>query len=212
MVIFIKTRMKTPMDRKWTISNILSMSRIVLLPFIAVIIRNDSYKTSPSSLFLLLFFVATDFLDGFLARKLNQITKLGKILDPLADKLCIITVSILIWQYKNFPFWALLFILIREVIILSGGVILLRTRDVIFSSNIAGKFGTFFTSLSLLGYLFLENASLLPYTLLVIGFTFYVLAFIFYLLDYLKVMKYAKFSASVEKVIAKLLGSLFSIK
>lgn len=187
----------------------ISLSRIVLLPLVAIIIRKNTYQYNYFALFLLLIFVATDFLDGFLARRLHQISKLGKILDPLADKICIVTISYLLFLYKNFPLWAFLFLLIREFFILSGGIILLKKKNIIFSSNIAGKLGTFFISLSLLGYLLLGTDYLLPYTLLIISFTLYFVAFLLYMLDYMKVMSYVKLTKKVQKILSRLFNNVF---
>ncbi|MDD5065669.1 MAG: CDP-alcohol phosphatidyltransferase family protein [bacterium] len=197
------------MNKKITLSNMISLSRIVLLPLVAIIIRKNTYQYNYFALFLLLIFVATDFLDGFLARRLHQISKLGKILDPLADKICIVTISYLLFLYKNFPLWAFLFLLIREFFILSGGIILLKKKNIIFSSNIAGKLGTFFISLSLLGYLLLGTDYLLPYTLLIISFTLYFVAFLLYMLDYMKVMSYVKLTKKVQKILSRLFNNVF---
>ncbi|MBU1076464.1 MAG: CDP-alcohol phosphatidyltransferase family protein, partial [Spirochaetes bacterium] len=138
----------------------------------------------------LFFFMVTDFFDGYCARKLNQVSKLGKILDPLADKTCIITISYLIMKYKAFPVWVFYIILVREFIVLLGSIILIQKKNFIPVSNILGKAGVFFISLSMLGYLFLAiEKNLIPYTLLIIGLTFYLISFMIYFLRYLHVME-----------------------
>ncbi len=174
----------------FTIPNLLSLSRIIILPLVVYIIKNDvSYKNFFIILFLL-FFIATDYLDGYLARKLKKTSKLGKILDPLADKICIITVSCLITKYKSFPLWAFYIILVREFIVIIGSTILIKKKNFIPISNIIGKASVFFISLSILGYLFLSEHNLIPYTLLIIGLTLYIISFFLYLLRYLKIMEY----------------------
>ena len=180
----------------------LSISRIVLLPFVVLIINKNEYNNLLIFIFLI-FFVATDFFDGFLARKLNQITKLGKILDPVADKICIIVIIYLITKYKGFPNWAFITILIREIFILSGSLILIKKKNIIPGSNILGKAGTLFISISLLGYLFLNKTNLLAYTLLIIGLTFYILAFLLYIFNYLHFMSHFKLKDFIQKILAK---------
>ncbi len=191
-------------NKIFTLSNFLSLSRIILLPFVIMVIKKNTYSSNYIALIFLFIFALTDYLDGYFARKLNQITHLGKILDPLADKICIIAISFYIFLYKGLPLWAFLLILIREFFILLGAIKLLRRKNMIFSSNFAGKMGTFFITLSLLNYLFFSNTILLPYTLLIIGITFYILAFILYTLDYLKIMSLSKFSKYLHKLLSKL--------
>ena len=186
------------MNKIFTLSNILSLSRIIILPFVVQVIKNDTYKNSLIIIFFLLFFIATDYFDGFLARKLNQITKLGKILDPLYDKIFIIVISYLIARYKSFPMWAVYIILIREILILLGSAILIKKKNFIPVSNIIGKSSVFLLCLSFLGYLFINNRSLIPYTFLIVGLTLYIISFILYLLRYLKVMEY------IQKHVAKI--------
>ena len=191
------------MNKIFTISNFLSLSRIIILPFFIYFIKNQSYNRSLLFIFFLLFFIATDYLDGFLAKKLNQVTKLGKVLDPVADKISIITISYLISLYRSFPVWAVYIILIRECLILFGSTILIKKKDFIPTSNIIGKASVFLLSLSLLSYLFLNNQNLISYTLLIIGLTSYIISFLLYFLRYLKIMEY------IQKYIPNNLRFLF---
>lgn len=174
----------------FTIPNLLSLSRIIILPLVVYIIKNNFFYKNLFIILFLLFFIATDYFDGYLARKLKKTSKLGKILDPLADKICIITISYLITKYKSFPLWAFYIILVREFIVIIGSTILIKKKDFIPISNIIGKASVFFISLSILGYLFLSEHNLIPYTLLIIGLTLYIISFFLYLLRYLKIMEY----------------------
>ncbi|HHX36654.1 MAG TPA: hypothetical protein GX717_01575, partial [Clostridiaceae bacterium] len=65
---------------------------------------------------------ATDILDGFLARRLNQITDVGKVLDPLADKLFQATSGFLLWWTGRLPLWVPLLLLINQLIMIAGGI------------------------------------------------------------------------------------------
>lgn len=178
------------MKKIFTISNLLSLSRIIILPLVVYVIKNDIYQNNLLIIFFLLFFIATDYFDGYFARKLNQITKLGKILDPLSDKVTIIVISYLISRYKTFPIWAFYIILIREIFILLGSTILIKKKNFIPVSNIIGKSSIFFLCFSFLGYLFLNSNNLIPYTFLIIALTLYIISFILYLLRYLRIMEY----------------------
>ena len=75
----------------WNVPNVLTMLRMILIPVFVVLFFNDR-KMAALAVFCAASF--TDFLDGFLARKLNQITDFGKLFDPLADKVMVLTALI----------------------------------------------------------------------------------------------------------------------
>lgn len=81
----------------------------------------------------------TDVLDGVLARKLNQETELGKIIDPLADKVTFVVILICLTIIHRFPFWAMFIIAAREIIILSGGLYLVASGRRVIQTSILGK-------------------------------------------------------------------------
>ena len=85
----------------------------------------------------------TDFLDGFIARKYNLISNLGKLLDPLGDKLMTLAVLTCITIDNIIPVWAVIAVLCKEALMLIGGVVLRRKEGgEIPSSNIVGKTST----------------------------------------------------------------------
>ena len=133
-------------DKSWiTVSNILTVSRILLTPIIVFGIFKESWNI----VFGLIFFVGiSDLLDGYLARLLDEGTNLGKILDPLADKFLIISLfSSLAFRSPSFsiPIWFVILILLRELIIIFGtGIILHLGINVKISPTIWGKLTTFF--------------------------------------------------------------------
>ena len=134
-------------DRSWfTISNILTILRIALIPVIVLgISRQDWYSV------FVLFIISsiTDLLDGYLARILNQETYLGKALDPLADKLLIVAVftSLAFINSPSFliPKWFVLLVLTRELAILLGSLFIIKTKVKFeIQPTIWGKLTTFF--------------------------------------------------------------------
>lgn len=96
-------------------------------------------------------------LDGFLARKRNEISELGKIIDPLADKVCIITISLILLFQGVIPYWFVLIIVLRDVLIFSGGVYLKNSKKVVLMSNWAGKISVFIIGLTLLFSIFYSH-------------------------------------------------------
>ncbi len=121
----------------WNTSNLLSLARLLLaVPMGFVLWQDDRTLT------LVIFAVAivTDLLDGYLARRLNQISDFGKIIDPLADKVFVSVVAVLLAFMDRIPLWFLLAIIARDAIILAGGVYAQKKTGVVLPSNYVGKF------------------------------------------------------------------------
>jgi cardiolipin synthase len=131
---------------KWTIPNVLSLLRIALLPPFAVLYLNST-PDNPSTLLwagiVVVFSGLTDLLDGWIARRFNQISDAGKLLDPLADKLTQLTVLICIATRYHELMWLTGVCLLKEVAQVIGGVILLRSGDEVRGSQWFGKVSTF---------------------------------------------------------------------
>lgn len=124
-----------------TVPNALSAARILLIPaFVWLIVDRDTTFTG-----LVLFgaVVGTDWLDGFVARRTGQVTEVGKVLDPTADRLAIAAGLVALVVRGAFPLWAALLILVRDVPILLAGVVLLLTRRIRIEVRFIGKVATF---------------------------------------------------------------------
>lgn len=124
-----------------TVSNLLSLLRLLLA--IPLWILFDSYKSNDSIkywIFVLCVFAAiTDVLDGFLARKLNQVTEAGKIIDPLADKIAMAIVVIRLAMYGDLPVYYLAIIILRDILIFFGGIYVTSKIGKVLPSNVLGK-------------------------------------------------------------------------
>ena len=124
-----------------SIPNILSFFRIILVPlFVYEFTFRDNFSVAG---IVLLISGITDCLDGFIARKFNMITDLGKILDPIADKLTQIMVVFCL-AHKHFAImWVLLgFLVIKDFALLVGGITLYKKKDMVVASNWYGKAAT----------------------------------------------------------------------
>ena len=131
------------------LSNSLTVLRIVAIPFILVLMQAD---TPQSGLWATGVFIAafiTDWLDGFIARKKNQVTRFGKMLDPLADKLLIGSALIMLISLDRVPSWMVILIISREI-----AVTWLRAslagKGFILAADRWGKNKTFFQALALI--------------------------------------------------------------
>ena len=132
------------------VSNLLSIIRLGLTPFIflAIIRRYHFAALAIGGLAIL-----TDMLDGYLARRLNQRTNLGRILDPIADKTIISAVIIaFILSNSSFPRWAFVIVIIRDVLIVVANIFLFHRTQTIAQSDGWGKCTTFFLATALVLY------------------------------------------------------------
>jgi cardiolipin synthase len=100
-----------------SVPNMLSILRLLLVPVFLWLLIADQFLVA----FLVLMFASfTDWLDGFIARKFNQITSLGKVLDPSADRLFILATLIGLTVNEIIPAWLAIVIVARDVLLLIG--------------------------------------------------------------------------------------------
>lgn len=152
------------------IPNKLCVLRILLVPVVIYIMINSSIDNS--NIYALLIFVIaslTDMLDGYIARKYNMITNLGKFLDPLADKVLVISVLIAFVQMDKLSPWIVIIIVFREFAI-TGFRILAASENIIIAASWWGKIKTItqmimiiilFLNLNILYWSYVEKISIL---------------------------------------------------
>ena len=124
-----------------TFSNYISLFRILLaIPIFYYISNIDSMEGARSVLLFLYFLVyLSDIADGYFARKLNQVSELGKIIDPLADKILVILVVTYLYYFEIIPSYYYWIIILRDIIIFSGGIFVSNLIGVVLPSNYLGK-------------------------------------------------------------------------
>ena len=131
----MKAKIKKLFSNVWTIPNVLTIIRIILIP-VFVVLFFKGYKMAALAVFCAA--SLTDMLDGYLARKLNQITDFGKLFDPLADKLMVLTAMVCQTFWGPLPLVAVIIVAAKELVMVLGGVFML-SRDVVVYSNYFGK-------------------------------------------------------------------------
>lgn len=124
----------------FTVANFVSASRIVMVPFIGWLLFIDSVPARLAAGLLLALAIFTDFLDGWLARLLDQVSDLGKIIDPLADKLFVILLVVELILLRDFPLWLALVIIGKDVLIVGAGALVIGRKRVVMQSNVIGKY------------------------------------------------------------------------
>lgn len=133
----------------------LTLLRILLIPLIIIFNYLDHPWTSWYSLAVFLVASITDWLDGYLARKHNLVTMFGKLLDPLADKLLVLTAYIVILERHMLPAWIVIFLIGREMAI-TGLRAFLAAESIVLAASKLGKWKTTFQIISL-SFLFIGN-------------------------------------------------------
>lgn len=151
-------------EKIFNASNFLSFGRMFLLvPFYSV---NAAYAQQPDQrrwlwlTLIILATVVTDFLDGFLARRWNQQTKLGRYLDPVSDKVVTIGALYALVRFYNFPLWVFVFYVLRDVVAVWGGTFLFFKRNQMGAPNMWGKVGVGLVALCVFWYVSLPYLGL----------------------------------------------------
>ncbi|QIR39577.1 CDP-diacylglycerol--glycerol-3-phosphate 3-phosphatidyltransferase [Tolypothrix sp. PCC 7910] len=121
-----------------TIPNWITFSRLLGIPFLLYGLYNPTTEAKWICLTIFLVAALTDWLDGYLARKLNQISDLGKFLDPLVDKFLVLAPLMVLIELGKVPAWGVFLILARELAIAGWRV----NQTQITGANIWGKLKT----------------------------------------------------------------------
>jgi CDP-diacylglycerol--glycerol-3-phosphate 3-phosphatidyltransferase len=142
------------MDRVWTLSNFLSFCRVLLVVPVWLLISSGDQVSRNLAAALILLAALTDFLDGYFARRFREVSDLGKILDPVADKIGIGIVALLLVLRGMLPVWVVVTIISRDLLILAGGLYLAKKMAVVPQSNRVGKWTAGAVALAVFASLF----------------------------------------------------------
>lgn len=160
-----------------TFANKVTIARILVLPFF--IISLLYYTPSQDylrwiALGIFAFAVISDVVDGYIARIRHQKTRAGAILDPLADKLLLISAFICLYVIREhfqgirFPLWLVIAVISRDMILLLGSMIIyIIHRDLDIEPSVWGKATTFFQVLTILGMLLQISLSMMIWYIMV---------------------------------------------
>jgi len=132
--------------------NLLTLARIAAIPLLVVIMLDDSREASIWAAALFGAAAATDFIDGWLARKWGVVTVLGKFLDPLADKLIVMAALIMLIPYDRVPAWAVFLLLAREMVV-TGLRSIASSEGIVIDASDLGKYKTIYQMVAIPGLL-----------------------------------------------------------
>jgi CDP-diacylglycerol--glycerol-3-phosphate 3-phosphatidyltransferase len=136
------------------LANKLTLLRIIMIPFFLVFMLFNSIQNFYIAFIIFVLASVTDSLDGYIARNYNQVTKIGSIIDPLADKILTISAFIALTYLNLINPWLIIAIISREFII-SAFRIIAASEGIVISASIYGKFKTIFQMI-LIGALLLS--------------------------------------------------------
>ncbi|MBM7616319.1 CDP-diacylglycerol--glycerol-3-phosphate 3-phosphatidyltransferase [Alkaliphilus hydrothermalis] len=179
------------------VPNFLTVARFFLIPCFVMVF----FSQSPNSLLYAvgIFVVAglTDLLDGFIARKYGLITKWGQAMDPLADKMMLLTVLICFTIAGYIPLWIITIVGMKEALLVIGGLILYTKKDkVVVPANKYGKLATiaFYIAIIWMGFDRVYGGVMLTVAVIITAY-----AFIRYLMIGVKLVKYKEAEQGEEK-------------
>jgi CDP-diacylglycerol--glycerol-3-phosphate 3-phosphatidyltransferase len=134
-------------------ANILSLARLALVwPTVRYLIHPEA-ASKHRALACIAAGMATDAIDGRIARSRNEVSSVGKFLDPIADKLTLDAVAVALSMRRDFPWWATYLLLGRDAAILTGSTLIFRDSSYITTSVAAGKIATVALTATLLLYI-----------------------------------------------------------
>lgn len=132
-------------------SNLLTIARILLLPVMLAALRKRDAKVRP--LLLVGTLMLTDALDGPIARRRGEVSQLGQLLDPVADKLVLDTTAVTLSQTRGFPWWVTGLLLFRDLGIIAAALLVYRRHATITTAQTSGKLATVGLTLSAMLYI-----------------------------------------------------------
>jgi CDP-diacylglycerol--glycerol-3-phosphate 3-phosphatidyltransferase len=132
--------------------NFLTLLRIGVVPFFVVFFYMPYFRTQQGAIYLTLVFLAaslTDLLDGYLARRRAQVTRFGQFLDPVADKILVISALILLVGEGTISAWIAIIIISREFIV-TGLRLIVALEGIVIAAESSGKYKMFFQSVAII--------------------------------------------------------------
>ena len=160
-----------PEDKLWTPANIVTLTRILLVPVFVVALLSpwpdyfphwdDAELFKPwLAAFLFTILACTDALDGYLARSRGEITNFGKFMDPLADKILVASALLALVELQVLPSWVALVILVREFIV-SGLRMVAASKGIVIAASWYGKAKTVFQIIAIILFIIKQSELLL---------------------------------------------------
>ena len=125
----------------FNVANMLTLARIFVVPIIVLVLYFPGKITCLVALILFVVACLTDYVDGFVARKYNQVTNVGKFMDPIADKILIAAVLVMLTELHWVPGWITIIIISREIVV-TGLRAIAADQGKVIAADMLGKLKT----------------------------------------------------------------------
>ena len=178
----------------FTWSNLLSVSRLLITAPIIYLHMQNNYQVNTAITMLILYGIASDYLDGFVARKRDEVSELGKVLDPVADKL----MAFFLFGYTVLigwiPVWYFLVGVVRDLLIMAGSTYIKRIRGKVAMAVMSGKVSVFLMAVYWVAVFFFPEAGQVHFVLMVASLIMMVVSLINYVKRFNEIRKGAEFN------------------
>lgn len=166
-------------ENKFALPNFFTVLRLIFLPFILIALNMQTRGGDFIAIILMALACLTDFLDGYYARKLDKKSNVGRMLDPLIDKLSVDTAMLVLASAKGLPYWYVFIVIFRDLFLLLGGTFVISKRRLVVESNKLGKWTSTLFALVIISFTInipyvktaLMYISLLMVPLTLVGYT-----------------------------------------
>ena len=185
------TRRGEPLN-PWTLPNAIGLARLALIPLFLVLALGSGDGRDTVATILFAFVAATDWFDGMVARITGQYSRLGALLDPLTDRLLILSGAVVAYHFELLPRWALLVLAAREALMLVMTELALR-RGIDLNVNMMGRWAVW-PVMSAFGVAFIWETWVSDW-LLYVGLAMTLAATVRYLQDGLRALRKGSTSA-----------------
>lgn len=203
IVIYMKILSKFNKKDLWTIPNILCYVRLALIPiFITMYIRAEEPGEYLQAALVVVISGLTDFLDGFIARNMNMVTELGKLIDPLADKLTQASLIFVLVLKIRWMFLLLILFVVMQLFMLIAGLAMLKKGRRLDGAKWFGKISTtvFYVTMVFLVAMPTLNTKVTNTLMFTCG-VFLFLSFVLYVREYVYMYREIKEEEGISEVI-----------
>lgn len=188
-------------NKQLNVPNMLSIFRLCMVPvFVATFFMADPDKPRYGALIVYIVAQGTDALDGYIARKYNLITRLGRVLDPLADKLMSFTVITCLAIQNSALWWVVVIFFLKESMMGIGALVLYKHVTDVPPSNFLGKLSTiYFYCVFIVVLLFQNLPPIGLLILLAVGVALTLVAFVTYVVSFIKQLRKPKLDSGKDE-------------
>lgn len=181
-------------DHIVTWSNFISLTRVlVVIPVIYIHIHND-YEINSAIVLLIAYGVLSDYLDGLVARWRNEISELGKVLDPIADKLMAFFLFLYTVMLGWIPVWYFAMGVARDLLIMSGSGYIKKKRGKVAMSILSGKISVNIMAIYWVSVFFFRDAEIIHFWFMIASVAIMIYSFVDYVIRYKKILNGADFN------------------